>query len=170
MRTSPRVAASALALFLAAGLLVGCAPTPTAKDPSMKPEESKAALVHLQEETIAALGTAHWSALGGMPPQNCTLPSGHQGVNYGSYQLGPASADPDTDIATVEALWKSKGLKTTVKRSSNPADKTVRLLGSGDAVQLMEFDADTKLSSLRGESICVVGDATNLQNNSDDNG
>ena len=168
VRTALHHTASVAALTVLLSILAGC--TPSAKNSTMTPEESRKALVQLHEATIGALGTTGWTEMGGMPIQECVLGDGSTGVNFGSYQLGPASSHPDADIATIEAVWKSKGLATTVKRSTNPLDTTTRLMGSGGPVTILEFDADTHRTSLTGDSVCVVGNAADLRNQVDGNG
>jgi hypothetical protein len=105
-----------------------------------------------------------------MSPTDCHLDGGSTGAFYPASQLGPASADPDSDIAMVEKLWKSKGIQTTVKRSSNKLDTTVRLIGVGGPVDSVEFDADTARTSLDGNSVCVVGNAEKIINKQDGEG
>lgn len=149
-------------LLVAALTLTGCGPTPHKKDPLMTPAESQKAMLSLIDDTIAELGGGQWSDRGVPAARDCRLPSGETGANYVGYTMGPASANPDADIAKVEWLWKSKHLSTRVVRSTNQEDTTIRLYGTGGPVTGISFYADKKRTSLEGESICVRGDAGTL--------
>jgi hypothetical protein len=150
-----------MTLLAAICLVAGCAASgaPSKKESTMSPEESRLAIVKLYAETIAALGTTGWESIGQMSPTDCHLDGGSTGAFY-----------PDSDIAMVEKLWKSKGIQTTVKRSSNKLDTTVRLIGVGGPVDSVEFDADTARTSLDGNSVCVVGNAEKIINKQDGEG
>lgn len=128
----------------------------------MTPAESQQAMMSLLDVTIAELGGGEWSDRGIPAALDCKLPSGQVGANYVGVTMGPASPDPEADIAKVKALWESKDMKTNVVISTNPKDTTIRLYGTGGPVLGISFYADTKRTSLEGESICVPGDAGKL--------
>ncbi len=119
-------------------------------------------MLSLIDNTIVELGGGEWSDRRIPAPQDCKLPSGKSGANYVGVTIGLASFDSDADIAKVERFRKSKRLRTGVVRSTNPKDTTIRLYGTGGPVTGSSFSADSKQTSLGGESTCVPGDSGKL--------
>lgn len=128
----------------------------------MTPDESKSAMLALVDETVSLLGGGQWTDRGVQSPLDCTLPSGSTGVNFDVATTGPASRNPEADIAKVKEFWTSQHLKTRVVISTNAKDTTIRLYGTGGPVMGISFYADTERMSLGGESVCVPGDAGKL--------
>ena len=115
-------------------------------------------MLSLIDNTIVELGGGEWSDRRIPAPRDCKLPSGKSGANYVGVTIGLASLDSDADIAKVERFRQSKRLSASVVRSTNPKDTTIRLYGTGGPVTGSSYSADSKQTSLGGESTCVPGD------------
>jgi hypothetical protein len=115
-------------------------------------------MLSLIDNTIVELGGGEWSDRRIPAPRDCKLPSGKSGANYVGVTIGLASLDSDADIEKVERFRQSKRLSASVVRSTNPKDTTIRLYGTGGPVTGSSYSADSKQTSLGGESTCVPGD------------
>jgi ABC-type transport system substrate-binding protein len=147
-----------LLLWSLAAILSTTACASENREPTIKPTESRDRMKAFVDRSEEALGSTGWTNISGPIIQGCPLPDGGEGANYGYTRLGPGSDDVERDIIIMEEFWKSQGYKTSVVRSSNPNNKTIRVFAAGDAVRMIGLSIDAEHTAFSVESPCIPGD------------
>ncbi|WP_139417244.1 hypothetical protein [Agromyces laixinhei] len=127
----------------------------------MTPEKSRQSVVDVLSSTIAELGTEGWSPFDDLGIEDCTLKDGETGVTFVGDTTGPG-ADPESTIATVEAHWTSLGMVTRTVEASSPDDTLIRLYGEAGPLEGIVLYADIDQTVIEAESLCAVGDASEI--------
>lgn len=158
-----RITGSAVSVAAAALALMGCSGGPSLEN-EQPPDQAKDAVVTIVDDTAGAVGGT-WSVASGPAVQSCSRDNGARGVaSFLTEMRNQRAGDPADDVATVERLWKDKGL-TTERHESGGADPTLGVRGTGGPTTSIDFLADERGYSLDAVSVCTAGDAEELQRN-----
>jgi len=161
-RRTDRFAIPVAIMTMATLLLSGCSAgedTVNANDAN----GAKDAVVTIVDDTSDALG-GEWDVYSGPAVEGCTMSDGSDGATYSYIKtLRPGGADPESDVAAVESLWRDRGM-TTERYESGGDDPILGVRGEEEASGSLDFLADARMYSVSGLSACVEGDAAQLQN------
>ena len=158
-----RITATAALIAAAALSLTGCNGGTTLED-EQTPDQAKDAVVTVVDDTASAIGGT-WSVASGPAVEGCRRDNGARGAAYFLTEMREQRVgDPAADVATVERLWKEKGI-TTERYQSGGADPTLGVRGTGGPTKSIDFLADERGYSLDAVSVCTAGDAEELQRN-----
>ncbi|PZE87079.1 hypothetical protein DEI91_01945 [Curtobacterium sp. MCBD17_032] len=142
-------------------VLVGCnggtqmGTTDTTKPP-------KDAVTGIVDDSATAVGGS-WEVYSGPAVEACDRDSGGSGAAYAYTRTrGQTEGDPAKDVATVEALWKKRGISTE-RYESGGADPTPGVRGVGGPTGSIDFLADVRGYSIDAVSVCGDGDAADIQ-------
>ncbi|PZE64556.1 hypothetical protein [Curtobacterium sp. MCBD17_021] len=127
------------------------------------PLAAKRSVVEMVTKSTEAVG-GDWTLYRGPDAEVCEQSDGEEGARF-VYILERAGADgsaPETDIATVEELWKSKGI-TTERFASGGADPLTGIRGVGGPVTSVGFNAYPQRYSVTGVSKCSSGNVKDLR-------
>lgn len=128
------------------------------------PDQAKDTVVTIVDDTAGAVGGT-WSVASGPAVQGCMRDNGARGAAYLLTEMREQRAgDPADDVATVERLWKDKGLSTE-RHESGGTDPTQGVRGTGGPATSIDFLADERGYSLDAVSVCTAGNAEELQRN-----
>ncbi len=158
-----RISGSAVSVAAAALALMGCSGGPSSEN-EQPPDRAKDAVVTIVDDTAGAVGGT-WSVASGPAVQGCMRDNGARGAAYFLTEMRDQRAgDPAADVATVERLWKDKGL-VTERSESGGTDPTLGVRGTGGPATSIDFLADERGYSLDAVSVCTAGNAEELQRN-----
>lgn len=151
-----------MVLIAAAALsLTGCNGGTTVEN-EQTPDQAKDAVVAIVDDTTSAVGGS-WSVASGPAVQGCNRDSGGRGAAYFYTKMREQrEGSPADDVASVERLWKEKGI-TTERYKSGGTEPTLGVRGVGGPTKSIDFLADERGYSLDAVSACTAGDAEELQ-------
>lgn len=130
--------------------LTGCT-----QEEKMTPDEARASLIQITQDTATQLGVSGWKRRGGASVGSC-----RDGVNWGYTEYAPVpDSVPLDDVKIVADYWESLGLTVQVNTEKSPV-----VFGSGGPVAAISFGAGPNTYNIAGTSICVPGDADKIIN------
>lgn len=127
----------------------------------VEPQDVKEAIVSIVDETGTELGGG-WTPRSGPYVETCSKEGGGPGAAYVYITVRAQAGDPASDTATVEALWRERGL-TTEPYESGGESPTLGVRGTGGPTTRMDFYADADGYAITGVSQCADGDASTMQ-------